>query len=878
MAVKTWAASFVFLALTLSGCGAESPAPVTRAIATPVVDTDGDGVNDASDLCPNTSAGASVDATGCLLAPPPPDDDSDDAADLPRDADGDGINDVLDQCPNTAMGDAVDLLGCAQAQKDSDADGVNNAVDLCGETPANYAVDGLGCSARHCSETLSSATAQCYSAMSSQVQDCYTGTGAACEPDDTAVISLLNGVEASTASVCASNDSVRSAGFGEVATRSALSARLQESCEGNARQLAARSYGGPHGKVRKTASVSGKSCLDAAYSEADRLIQNLHKSYARCILDKNCDGSGLKAQEASESMSAQIEITTACAASGALLEQELGSTAELFVKRAAQQAHCLIAETHGGTGNVSLNCGPNTTKFAGVRLLAADGTALNTVDDIQRDVPVRVVFDSAVWGTRCGNGGQYDVSLRFPPAGLPIGNVRFSLFGGGVCLTPADCALRPDDLFEASAATAPRSDVTQVQLPYCTQDLHIGGGTVEARAGSAEHPENTSPLYRYGGINVRAAMDFVRDLIWRKLNQDDPQGYRPDRIKGILNGTSAGGFGAHYNYHYPLDELRWVNTLMHPNAAVIVDGGIPAVGAVFIAKNRAWNAPAFLPPYCREDQCVSSKFMLAAHVERLDDAWPYQRILMQSAQHDVVQESSQGFESAAAPMTQWINGVRKLYCDFKNAGTPNLNWYLPANTDTAHGFNSSNPDDPRYVQLLADDVPVNDWLADIFRDPDGGVDRVEEGNMVSNFSGVKSFAELGCTVDGEPPFTGAPGGGLPDAPNTDSQTGCTVAGAPRELADKSCTYVADGPGLYRAATPNPWKITVQRNGQTIVLADGAAAFAPLGATQSRVGILPSVTGETVTVTIVSVGHPVVNGTNGVLTAGELSGTANGESP
>lgn len=61
-------------------------------------DTDGDGVVDTHDECPNTPAGAVVDSKGCTL-----------------DSDGDGVADYKDQCPNSALGAKVNELGCVEA-------------------------------------------------------------------------------------------------------------------------------------------------------------------------------------------------------------------------------------------------------------------------------------------------------------------------------------------------------------------------------------------------------------------------------------------------------------------------------------------------------------------------------------------------------------------------------------------------------------------------------------------------------------------------------------------------------------------------------------------------------------------------------------------
>ncbi len=89
------------------------------------VDTDGDGVADGIDRCPNTPAGASVDAYGCEV-----------------DSDGDGVKDSMDKCPGTPRGVAVNSDGCAA---DSDGDGVADDKDKCPNTPAGAKVDSDGC-------------------------------------------------------------------------------------------------------------------------------------------------------------------------------------------------------------------------------------------------------------------------------------------------------------------------------------------------------------------------------------------------------------------------------------------------------------------------------------------------------------------------------------------------------------------------------------------------------------------------------------------------------------------------------------------------------------------------------------------------------------
>jgi OOP family OmpA-OmpF porin len=69
-------------------------------------DSDGDGVWDHLDQCPDTPKGVTVDEKGCpvkLLKP---------AAPKPMDSDGDGVTNDIDQCPRTPAGAVVDERGC----------------------------------------------------------------------------------------------------------------------------------------------------------------------------------------------------------------------------------------------------------------------------------------------------------------------------------------------------------------------------------------------------------------------------------------------------------------------------------------------------------------------------------------------------------------------------------------------------------------------------------------------------------------------------------------------------------------------------------------------------------------------------------------------
>jgi outer membrane protein OmpA-like peptidoglycan-associated protein len=121
---------------------------ITPGRATPK-DSDGDGVSDKLDRCPDTPAGVQVDANGCPL-----DSDKDGILDYQDecpfvaglkefkgcpDTDKDGIQDKLDDCP--------DVFGLAEFKgcPDTDGDGVIDKDDRCPDTPKGTKVDRFGC-------------------------------------------------------------------------------------------------------------------------------------------------------------------------------------------------------------------------------------------------------------------------------------------------------------------------------------------------------------------------------------------------------------------------------------------------------------------------------------------------------------------------------------------------------------------------------------------------------------------------------------------------------------------------------------------------------------------------------------------------------------
>lgn len=136
---NSWAARFELKALQIVGGDTEENNELiaTLGLSFPFgtyaepkpdfIDSDGDGVLDELDKCPNTPAGTKVDGSGCklpeavnktivkqVIEPAPMSFDNNECpikSELP-DRDRDGVEDSIDQCPNTPCDFSVDKKGC----------------------------------------------------------------------------------------------------------------------------------------------------------------------------------------------------------------------------------------------------------------------------------------------------------------------------------------------------------------------------------------------------------------------------------------------------------------------------------------------------------------------------------------------------------------------------------------------------------------------------------------------------------------------------------------------------------------------------------------------------------------------------------------------
>ncbi len=577
-----------------------------------------------------------------------------------------------------------------------------------------------------CEKRAAAALKSCVASVAKLSRRCYLATGSPCADTDPAVQRALDRIDKKVASACPDASTVVAAGYGPLMTPGSVVARLREACAGNTASLAARAFGGPHAAALRAAATGDRACLENAQKQGASLMRKSFQLRSKCIGARRrggtCDAVKTEDKIARRITKTAARIAARCTT--APLENLVAVDALDFSSRADMQGRCMVAVAHGDATPFSLGCGPRPE-----------------VPVPPRGQDVQIVLDEAVWGTRCGLGDPYAFWIRLAPQGSPVERIAFHLQGGGACFTEAECQAAPANRFDAlgdpmphagwfkTAGTGnPFKDWTLVFLPYCTQDIHLGGGKASV------FPSGT--VYRYGGINARAAIRYVRDIVWSLLDAETADGYRPDLLGVAFGGTSAGGFGAEYNYHYVLDDMRWVNSTAIPNSAQSVDNAQPTGVLQFAAPIAlsdtdpiGWGARRMMPPYCFTDPCVLHANLQAASTPRLK-ATPYQQFLNLTNQVDDVQRATTYFTS----IVDWTNALRVAYCG--NQGLAGVRYFMPAVATSIHGILLAT----EYTSLTVGSVSVRDWLAAAVATPNAVTDLVEEGTLTTEMPGVLPFS------------------------------------------------------------------------------------------------------------------------------------------
>jgi hypothetical protein len=560
-----------------------------------------------------------------------------------------------------------------------------------------------------CAVAAPDALRTCTRDYGAAIASCYATNGAPCAGDDAATNAALDALAVSVEASCADGE------LGGL-DRAALGGRLANACESEASSAAWRTYGGPQGAVWAAADGAQRSCLTAAHQKATELIDGSLGAIDACLAGGDC--GGVAAERDARASAARADIDAACGDLASLIAVD----SAVFVERAARQVDCLTSTGHFDTGPLALRCGPSHAQF-----------------EAPRGEWTMVPVDGDEWGTLCGDGSPYAFHVQLAPEGERLDRVVIGLQGGGVCLFADDCGARLEaepGLFTAMDDTPPTTGImsddpsqsqfagwTKVFLPYCSQDVFAGGGVDEDLGEGVTLP-------RHGSVNARAAIQMVRDVLWKMMDAEGGDGFRPDAIVALFGGWSAGGYGTLYNYHWLLDDLQWPRTSAFPDAGLGLDNGLVlGVSGLGTIKIPAWGMQRNLPPYCFGGDCAEGEVIYNAISPRLTLV-PEQQMLILTNQYDTTQEGDAFFMDTPS----FINELRRSYCATRDL--PGIqHYYTSASSGSVHVVTLR----PDHWLGAVDGEVMRDWFWRAVTEPTALEDRAEEGDFTTVFPGVDPF-------------------------------------------------------------------------------------------------------------------------------------------
>lgn len=196
-------------------------------------------------------------------------------------------------------------------------------------------------------------------------------------------------------------------------------------------------------------------------------------------------------------------------------------------------------------------------------------------------------------GTTCGNGSQTGIGVNIGTGG----DLLIYLEGGGACWDELTCTVGVNglglasyihsgygpDQFDAATPSAgifdrrleenPFRDSTIIYVPYCTGDLHAGART-------QRHPVAGRTMHFNGRLNLEADLAHIVASF-------------PEPSRVTLAGSSAGGWGAVFNYERVAEAYGDVRVdLVADSSPMLDDLGLLVLGG------RAWGLASALPPGC----------------------------------------------------------------------------------------------------------------------------------------------------------------------------------------------------------------------------------------------------------------------------------------
>ena len=549
-----------------------------------------------------------------------------------------------------------------------------------------------------CLEKLSAEFKQCTKTLNDEMLACHEHSGEECESNNATILGSLDQLGQAILQHCSDSSDIQLMGYPASFDQNQLTTQLQHQCVDGAQALSRHVFGGPKGKVLdEVTGQEDRTCLTSAYAAAYEYMSNRSVLQSQCIKGVGCDA--LDSNIANIKNQAINTIEQVC--SSQPIESFIGETAQQLIESREFQSDCSTSYIYPDQDEIKLTCEPRKTVSATqaytlgpnkTEKLFSHINQQGETTRIEQYIPnygeyVQIELDGDEFGTRCGDGSNYRFWMQLAPNASQLNDVYVYVQGGGSCMTESTCNAaayklnnrRLDGLGETPSVhfsdsyntENPFKEWTKVMLPYCTQDGHIGSG-LEEQLGSLS-------LHRNGSVNLRKALAYARDVI-RQKKMEAGNEYINDDLNVVLHGSSAGGVGVQFNYHYLLDELQL------SNSAAVVNTGLRlnnTDNTEFMQANLAqvetWGYKQVAPSYCISDDCINGDTIAVAHAERLDSSSaPLQHLLWVTYQYDTTQSEGGGFNTTA----DWSNKLRDVYCEIKDANNLAFWMALPSNTSS----------------------------------------------------------------------------------------------------------------------------------------------------------------------------------------------------
>ena len=208
-----------------------------------------------------------------------------------------------------------------------------------------------------------------------------------------------------------------------------------------------------------------------------------------------------------------------------------------------------------------------------------------------------IPFPNAV----CGNGTATGIGVNL--SSTPDARVLLYLEGGGACWSDLTCntlmtatyvttgygeaeftaestdvtyLAEPGGFFDRTSAANPFKDYSYVYVPYCTGDVHAGNNTVMLGAANTHFAGYTN----FGAYLDRLVPTF------------------PSADRVILAGSSAGGFGAAFNWERTQNAFGGIRVDLIDDSGTAMPASIQSEGMALSTYSVPWNLATTLPAGC----------------------------------------------------------------------------------------------------------------------------------------------------------------------------------------------------------------------------------------------------------------------------------------